>query len=113
VSGLGQMYLGNYTRGVVILISAIVLAALAAFLNLLVAIPSIMFWIWQIIDAGREYNKRRYLLVEITCRNCGWNNSSHSEFCTKCGNRIQNICTICNNLNKIDVSNCGKCGEKL
>ncbi|HYY86176.1 MAG TPA: zinc ribbon domain-containing protein [Nitrososphaeraceae archaeon] len=114
--GLGQMYVGNFTRGMIIFISAL---ALLFFSHLILLtfeiIPFLVFYIWQIIDAGREYNKRRYYPVQgnIMCMDCDWSNNSSSEYCTKCGKRVQNACTNCNTLNIVGVLFCGKCGKNL
>jgi TM2 domain-containing membrane protein YozV len=116
IPGLGQMYVGNFTRGTVTFLSALAILFFShLILNAFEFIPPLIFYIWQIFDAGREYNKRRYYPVQgsITCMDCDWNNSTFSEFCSKCGNRIQNACTNCNNLNIIGVSFCGKCGKTL
>lgn len=114
--GLGQMYVGNLTRGTIMLISTLAIIIFARIiLNAFEFIPPLIFYIWQIFDAGREFNKRRYYPVQgnISCMDCDWSNSSFSEFCTRCGKRIQNACTNCNNLNILGVSFCGKCGKKL
>ena len=116
IPGLGQMYVGNFTRGTVTFLSALAILFFShLILNAFEFIPPLIFYIWQILDAGREYNKRRYYPVQgsITCMDCDWSNSTFSEFCSKCGNRIQNGCTNCNNLNIIGVSFCGKCGKTL
>jgi len=116
IAGLGQMYVGNFTRGIVIFISGLAILFFShLILNAFEFIPPFIFYIWQIFDAGREYNKRRYYPVQgsIACMDCDWSNSSFSEFCTKCGKRIQNACTNCNNLNITGVSFCGKCGKSL
>ena len=116
IPGLGQMYVGNFTRGTVTFLSALAILFFShLILNAFEFIPPLIFYIWQIFDAGREYNKRRYYPVQgnITCMGCDWSNSTFSEFCSKCGNRIQNACTNCNNLNIIGVSFCGKCGKTL
>jgi len=116
IPGLGQMYVGNFTRGTVTFLSALAILFFShLILNAFEFIPPLIFYIWQIFDAGREYNKRRYYPVQgsITCMDCDWSNSTFSEFCSKCGNRIQNGCTNCNNLNIIGVSFCGKCGKTL
>jgi len=116
IPGLGQMYVGNFTRGTVTFLSALAILFFShLILNAFEFIPPLIFYIWQIFDAGREYNKRRYYPVQgsITCMDCDWSNSTFSEFCSKCGNRIQNACTNCNNLNIIGVSFCGKCGKTL
>lgn len=114
--GLGQMYLGNFTRGIVILILALVIGFVSfTVLDSSGFIPTLAFFIWQIWDAGKEYEKRRYFPVDgnIVCTNCDWTNVSLSEFCTKCGYKIQSVCSKCKNLNISGVSFCGKCGEKL
>lgn len=117
IPGLGQMYVGNFTRGTIIFVSGIAIL----FFSLLILnvgfelIPPFIFYIWQIFDAGREYNKRRYYPVQgnIVCMDCDWSNSSFSEFCSKCGKRIQKTCVNCSSLNIIGVSYCGKCGRNL
>lgn len=117
IPGLGQMYVGNFTRGTIIFVSGIAIL----FFSLLILnvgfelIPPLIFYIWQIFDAGREYNKRRYYPVQgnIVCMDCDWSNSSFSEFCSKCGKRIQKTCVNCSSLNIIGVSYCGKCGRNL
>ena len=114
--GLGQMYVGNLTRGTIMLISTLAIIIFARIiLNAFEFIPPFIFYIWQIFDAGREFNKRRYYPIQgnISCMDCDWSNSSFSEFCTRCGKRIQNACTNCNSLNILGVSFCGKCGKKL
>jgi len=114
--GLGQMYVGNFTRGTIILISTLAIIVFSRIiLNVFEFIPPFIFYIWQIFDAGREFNKRRYYPVQgnISCMDCDWNNSSFSEFCSRCGKRIQNPCNNCNSLNILGVSFCGKCGKKL
>lgn len=116
IPGLGQIYVGNFTRGTIIFISALALLFFSyLILNVFEFIPPFVFYIWQIFDAGREYDKRRYNPVQgnITCMDCDWSNSSFSEFCGKCGKRIQIVCTNCNNLNIIGVLFCGKCGKNL
>jgi len=117
--GLGHMYIGNFTRGIIIFISALAIVFFSYItLRVFEFIPPLIFlifYIWQIFDANNEYDKRRYFPVEgkITCKKCGWASPSNSEFCTKCGNRIQNTCTNCNNLNITGVFFCGKCGKTL
>ena len=91
LAGLGQIYLRNYARGIVILISAIVIAVVS--FNLFGNfgfIPSIIFFIWQIFDANNEFKKKQLSSIsdKIICKNCDWTNSSTSEYCTKCGIRI-------------------------
>ena len=116
IAGLGQMYVGNFTRGTIILISGVAILFFShLILNAFELIPPFIFYIWQIFDAGREYNKRRYYAVQgsIACLDCDWSNSISSEYCTRCGKRIQKACTNCNNLNIIGVSFCGKCGKNL
>ena len=116
ILGLGQMYVGNFTRGTIILISTLAIIIFSRIiLNVFEFIPPFIFYIWQIFDAGREFNKRRYYPVQgnISCMDCDWSNSSFSEFCSRCGKRIQNACNNCNSLNILGVSFCGKCGKKL
>jgi TM2 domain-containing membrane protein YozV len=116
IPGLGQMYVGNFTRGTIILISTLAIIIFSRIiLNVFEFIPPFIFYIWQIFDAGREFNKRRYYPVQgnILCMDCDWSNSSFSEFCSRCGKRIQNACNNCNSLNILGVSFCGKCGKKL
>ena len=116
IPGLGQMYVGNFTRGTIILISTLAIIVFSRIiLNVFEFIPPFIFYIWQIFDAGREFNKRRYYPVQgnISCMDCDWSNSSFSEFCSRCGKRIQNACNNCNSLNILGVSFCGKCGKKL
>jgi TM2 domain-containing membrane protein YozV len=116
IPGLGQMYVGNFTRGTIILISTLAIIIFSRIiLNVFEFIPPFIFYIWQIFDAGREFNKRRYYPVQgnISCMDCDWSNSSFSEFCSRCGKRIQNACNNCNSLNILGVSFCGKCGKKL
>lgn len=116
IPGLGQMYVGNFTRGTIILISTLAIIIFSRIiLNVFEFIPPFIFYIWQIFDAGREFNKRRYYPVQgnISCMDCDWSNSSFSEFCSRCGKRIQNSCNNCNSLNILGVSFCGKCGKKL
>ena len=116
IPGLGQMYVGNFTRGTIILISTLAIIVFSRIiLNVFEFIPPFIFYIWQIFDAGREFNKRRYYPVQgnILCMDCDWSNSSFSEFCSRCGKRIQNACNNCNSLNILGVSFCGKCGKKL
>lgn len=110
------MYLGNFTRGIAILISALVIGFVSFFaLSYFGIIPSIIFYVWQIFDANSEYNKRKNSPVEgnIICRNCDSPNSVTSEFCSKCGIRIQNNCPFCNNPNILNSPYCGKCGNQL
>ena len=114
--GLGQMYVGNFTRGTIILISTLAIIIFSRLiLNVFEFIPPLIFYIWQIFDARREFNKRRYYPVQgnISCMDCDWSNSSFSEFCSRCGKMIQNACINCNSLNILGVSFCGKCGKKL
>lgn len=115
--GLGQMYVGNFTRATIIFVSAIAILYFSSYfiLNTFELIPPLIFYIWQIFDAGREFNKRRYYPVQgnIACMDCDWSNPIFSEFCSKCGKRIQNTCSNCNTLNIIGVSFCGKCGKNL
>ena len=116
IPGLGQMYVANFTRGTIILISTLAIIIFSRIiLNVFEFIPPFIFYIWQIFDAGREFNKRRYYPVQgnISCMDCDWSNSSFSEFCSRCGKRIQNACNNCNSLNILGVSFCGKCGKKL
>src|SRR6476659_329229 len=116
IPGLGQMYVGNFTRGTIILISTLAIIVFSRIiLNVFEFIPPFILYIWQIFDAGREFNKRRYYPVQgnISCMDCDWSNSSFSEFCSRCGKRIQNPCNNCNSLNILGVSFCGKCGKKL
>jgi len=116
IPGLGHMYVGNFTRGTIILISTLAIIIFSRIiLNVFEFIPPFIFYIWQIFDAGREFNKRRYYPVQgnISCMDCDWSNSSFSEFCSRCGKRIQNACNNCNSLNILGVSFCGKCGKKL
>jgi TM2 domain-containing membrane protein YozV len=116
IAGLGQMYVGNFTRGTIIFISAIAILFFSHLIfNAFELIPPFIFYIWQIFDASREYNKRRYYPVEgnIACMDCDWSNPTFSEFCSKCGKRIQIACSNCNSLNIIGVSFCGKCGKNL
>ena len=89
LAGLGHMYLGNYRRGVLILISALAMGLFFSFFeSLFWVIPPIIFFIWQIYDASREYEKRKPFLAEIICRYCNWTNNNYSKYCTKCGNEI-------------------------
>jgi TM2 domain-containing membrane protein YozV len=116
VAGVGQMYLGNFTRGIVILISAFVIGFLSfSLLNFFGFIPTLIFFIWQIWDAGKEFEKRRFSPVDgnIICTNCDWANVTSSEYCTKCGHKIQSLCPSCKDLIMAGVSFCGKCGTKL
>lgn len=110
------MYVGNFTKGIIILISVLATLFFSYWiLNGVEFIPPLILYIWQIFDAEREFNKRRYFPVRgtIACMDCDGSNSILSEFCTKCGKRIQNACTNCNNLNIIGVPFCGKCGKNL
>jgi ribosomal protein L40E len=110
------MYVGNFTRGAIILISGLGLLYFSHIvLKNFELIPPFVFYIWQIIDAGREYNKRRYYPIQgsLICMGCDWSNSSDSEFCGKCGKRIQNACTNCSTLNTVGVQFCSKCGKDL
>ncbi len=114
--GLGQMYVGNFTRGTIILISILAIIIFSRIiLNVFEFIPPFIFYIWQIFDARSEFNKRRYNPIQgnISCMDCDWSNSSFSEFCSRCGKRIQNACINCNSLNILGISFCGKCGKKL
>ena len=114
--GLGQMYVGNFTRGTIILISTLAIIIFSRLiLNVFEFIPPFIFYIWQIFDARGEFSKRRYYPVQgnISCMDCDWSNSSFSEYCSRCGKMIQNACTNCNSLNILGVSFCGKCGKKL
>jgi TM2 domain-containing membrane protein YozV len=116
IAGVGQMYLGNFTRGVVILISALVIGFVSfSVLNIFGFVPTLIFFIWQIWDAGKEYEKRRFVPIDgnITCPNCDSANVTSSEYCTKCGYKIQQVCENCNTPNVLDVSFCGKCGRKF
>jgi TM2 domain-containing membrane protein YozV len=116
LAGVGQMYLGNFTRGAAILISAIIIGIVSfSVLNVFGFIPSIIFYIWQIWDSGKEYEKRRFLPLDgnITCPNCDSANVTSSEYCTKCGHKIQLVCENCKTPNVFDASFCGKCGRKF
>jgi len=57
------MYVGNFSRGLVILMSALAIGFFSfAFLigfGVFAIIPSFIFYTWQIFDAAREYDKRR------------------------------------------------------
>jgi len=114
--GLGQMYLGNFARGILILLFALALAfVLGSLFFPFGFLPSIILYIWQIWDAGKEYEKRRFLPIDgnIICQNCDSTNVSTSEYCTKCGNKIQLVCEGCKTPNVAGVSFCGKCGRKF
>lgn len=116
IAGVGQMYLGNFARGIIILISALVIGFVSfSLIGVAGFIPTLIFFIWQIYDTGKEYEKRRYLSVDgnIICPNCGSGNISTSEYCTKCGNRIQLACENCKATNVAGVSFCGKCGKRF
>jgi TM2 domain-containing membrane protein YozV len=116
IAGVGQMYLGNFGRGVAILISALVIGFVSfSVLGMLGFIPTLIFFIWQIYDAGKEYEKRRFLPIDgsIACANCDSPNVTSSEYCTRCGNKIQLVCENCKTSNVVGVSLCGKCGRKL
>ncbi|RPJ28082.1 MAG: hypothetical protein EHM25_10440 [Nitrosopumilales archaeon] len=59
VAGVGHIYLGVVKRGIYILIFGIVLLIIASWF-----VPSplswalvIIYWIWQIVDAYRQYTK--------------------------------------------------------
>lgn len=116
IAGVGQMYLENFGRGAVILIIAFVIGYVSfALLNLFGFIPTLIFYVWQIYDAGREYEKGRFSPLHgfIICTNCDSENVISSEYCTKCGNKIQIICDNCNTLNVFGVSFCCKCGRRF
>ena len=116
IAGVGQMYLGNFARGVIILISALVIGFVSfSLMGMFGFVPTLIFFIWQIYDAGKEYEKRKFLPVDgnIICPNCDSANVSSSEYCTKCGNKIQLVCENCKTPNVAGVSFCGKCGRRL
>jgi|SRR5581483_393624 len=60
IDGLGHIYLGNYKRGAIIMITAFLLGLVGSYLFgwwfLLFAIP---FHFWQIFDAGKLYKRLR------------------------------------------------------
>lgn len=117
LSGLGQIYLGEAFRGVIILAAAIVIAVISSFALpfYLAIIPIIAYYIWQIYDVNSLYNKIRFSPIHgnIICQKCDWPNSKESEFCNKCGNKIQSSCPKCKELNISGVRYCGKCGAEL
>jgi TM2 domain-containing membrane protein YozV len=116
LAGVGQMYLENFTRGAAILISAIIIGIVSfSLLNVFGFIPSIIFYIWQIWDAGKEYEKRRFLPMDghNSCPICNSANVTSSEYCTKCGHKIQLVCENCKTPHVLGVSFCGKCGKKF
>ncbi len=56
-SGLGQIYVGRIGRGIGILIGGIVIALISP---LLLWIPLLIYWIWNIYDAynlAKQYNR--------------------------------------------------------
>lgn len=59
VYGLGEIYLGLIKRGLIILIAGYVGSiAISMLLPFYLSLPIIIvFWIWQIIDAYKSYNK--------------------------------------------------------
>lgn len=116
LAGVGQMYLGNFTRGAAILISGIIIGVVSfSVLNLFGFIPSLIFYIWQIWDAGKEYERRRFLPIDgyNSCPFCNSANVTTSEYCTKCGHKIQLVCENCKTANVLGVAFCGKCGRKF
>ena len=116
IAGVGQMYLGNIARGAVILIAALIIGfASFSLMGVSGFIPILIFFIWQIYDAGKEYDKRRLLPGDgnIICPYCDSANVRSSEYCTKCGNKIQLVCESCKTPNENGVSFCGKCGKKF
>ncbi|CAN5499130.1 hypothetical protein BH18THE1_BH18THE1_10120 [soil metagenome] len=58
IAGVGQIYLGNFTRGVIILVSGLIIGVVSfAIIGFFGFIPTLMFFVWQIWDAGKEYEK--------------------------------------------------------
>lgn len=66
VYGLGQIYLGFTKRGLTILIVGYAIAIVLSFFLpfYLSAIFIIGYWIWQIIDAYKSYNKTKPVRAE-------------------------------------------------
>lgn len=61
------------------------------------------------------------LIKNISCKNCGAINESGSEFCVKCGKRLDHdmaithfkTCSYCGQENKEDAAFCIGCGKKI
>ena len=49
----------------------------------------------------------------MRCSECGTNNSSANNFCSKCGNALAKHCTKCKAENPPTSDFCGKCGAPL
>jgi hypothetical protein len=68
VSGVGHIYLGFIKRGIIILIVAIILGFSLPFL---IPLPFswiilIGYWLWQIWDAYKHYNKLNVGQTQVT-----------------------------------------------
>jgi len=56
VPGLGHIYLGKITEGIVFLVLGVILGVIGLLTLFLIFLP-IVFWIWQIYDAYNKSNQ--------------------------------------------------------
>ncbi len=110
-----QIYLGDFTRGVLILISTLGIGSFLLPLWVFMELFHLLYSIYGRFLMLIEIRMRGYSPAKgnIICKNCNRSNIGSSQFCTKCGNKIQNNCINCKNLNMMGISFRGKCGVKL
>jgi TM2 domain-containing membrane protein YozV len=59
ISGLGHMYLGEWSRGIMVLIIAFVLGGVAFyFFDYFGWVIIVLYWIWQMIDCWQTWKKK-------------------------------------------------------
>jgi hypothetical protein len=116
--GFGHLYLGYIRRGLFILIAALIVGVNIAFSpsNALFGVIILAaIGVWSIADVYQLGKKLEILTVknEIACGNCGFKNELDSEYCIKCGIRIQDSCRKCQQLINPQMAYCGKCGATV
>lgn len=118
VAGLGHVYLDRIRRGIFfIIVDALVVVNMVASPDnagfgalILLAVYAL-----SLADLYQLCKKDEMLSVknEVACNKCGFKNELNSEFCIKCGTRIQNSCPKCGHLTNAQTVFCGKCGTAV
>jgi hypothetical protein len=104
VAGLGHIYIGYIRRGIIFLIIDLVMV-IQIIVSTMVD-PSSYFlgvlllfavYVWSLADLYQLFKKDESLSIktELACGKCGFRNQLSSEYCIKCGLRLQNSCPNC------------------